>query len=43
MPIPAGVIGYLQMAAVVTLVFMAAKDGSSADLDGTHDSQRIAG
>jgi len=31
------------MAAVVALIFMAAQDGGSADFDGTHDSQRIAG
>jgi len=43
MPIPAGVIGDLQMAAVVALIFMAAKDRGSADLDGAHDSQLIAG
>ena len=43
MPIPAGVIRYLQMAAVVALIFMAAKDRGSAYLDGAHDSQIIAG
>ena len=31
------------MAAVVTLIFMAAQDRGSTDLDGTHDSQRMAG
>jgi hypothetical protein len=31
------------MAAVVALIFMAAQDGGSAELDGAHDSQRIAG
>ncbi len=31
------------MAAVVTLIFMAAQDRGSAELDGAHDSQRIAG
>jgi hypothetical protein len=31
------------MAAVVALIFMAAQDPGSADLDGAHDSQRIAG
>jgi len=31
------------MAAVVALIFMASKDRSSADLNGTHDSQLIAG
>ncbi len=43
MPIPAGVIRYLQMAAMVTLIPMATKDCGSADLDGAHGSQRIAG
>jgi hypothetical protein len=43
MPIPAGVIGDLQMAAVIALIFMAAQDRGSADLDGAHNSQRIAG
>jgi hypothetical protein len=38
MPIPAGVIRDLQMAAVVALIFMAAQDRGSAYLDGTHDS-----
>jgi len=38
MSIPAGVIGYLHMTAVVAFVLMAAQDGGSADLDGTHDS-----
>jgi hypothetical protein len=31
------------MAAVVALIFMAAKDRGSTYLDGTHDSQLIAG
>ncbi len=31
------------MAAVVALIFMAAQDRGSADLDGAHDSQRIMG
>ena len=31
------------MAAVVALIFMASQDRSSTDLDGAHDSQRIAG
>ena len=31
------------MAAVVTLVLMATQGSGSADLDGAHDSQRIAG
>jgi hypothetical protein len=43
MPIPAGVIRYLQMAAVVTLILMAAKDRGPAYLDGAHDPQIIAG
>src|SRR4030042_6256621 len=43
MPIPAGVIRYLQMAAVVALILMAAKDRGSAYLDGAHDPQIIAG
>ena len=43
MPIPAGVIRDLQMAAVVTLILMAAQNRGSADLDGTHNSQLISG
>ena len=43
MPIPAGVIRYLQMAAVVALILMAAKDSGSAYLDGAHDPPIIAG
>jgi hypothetical protein len=43
MPISAGVIGDLQMAAVIALIFMASQDCGSADLDGMHDSQHIAG
>ena len=43
MPIPARVIRYLQMAAVVALILMAAKDSGSAYLDGAHDPQMIAG
>jgi len=31
------------MTAVVASVFMPSQDRGSADLDGTHDSQRIAG
>jgi len=31
------------MAAVVALVLMAAKDSGSADLDGAHDTQMVAG
>jgi hypothetical protein len=38
MSIPAGVIGYFHMTAVIAFVLMAAQDCSSADLDGTHDS-----
>ena len=43
MPIPAGVIGDQQMAAVVALIFMASQGCGSADLDGTHGSQHMAG
>jgi len=43
MSISAGVIGDLQMATVVALIFMASQDCGSADLDGPHDSQGIAG
>src|SRR5208337_1656559 len=42
-PVPAGVIRYLQMAAVVALILMAAKGSGSAYLDGMHDPQMIAG
>ena len=42
MPIPAGVIGDLQMAAVVALIPMAAQECGSAYLDGAHDPQMIA-
>jgi hypothetical protein len=38
MPVPAGVIRYLQMAAVIALILMAAKDRGSTYLDGAHDS-----
>jgi hypothetical protein len=31
------------MAAVLALIFMAAQGRGSAELDGAHDSQRIAG
>ncbi len=41
MPIPAGVIRYLQMAAVVALIPMAAQECGSAYLDGAHDPQMI--
>jgi hypothetical protein len=43
MSVPAGVIRYLQMAAVVALILMAAEDSGSADLDGAHDPPIIAG
>jgi len=43
MPVPAGVIRYLQMAAVIALILMAAQDSGSAYLDGAHDPQMIAG
>jgi hypothetical protein len=42
-PVPAGVIRYLKMAAVVALVLMAAKGSGSAYLDGAHDPQMITG
>jgi hypothetical protein len=42
-PVPAGVIRYLQMAAVVALVLMAAQGSAPAYLDGTHDPQMIEG
>ena len=42
-PVSTGVIKYLQMAAVVALILMAAQDRGSADLDGSHDPQMIAG
>jgi hypothetical protein len=35
-PIPAGVIRYLQVTAVVALILMTAQGSGSADLDGTH-------
>ena len=41
MPVPAGVIRYLQMSAVITLILMAAQDRCSAYLDGAHDPQMI--
>jgi len=43
MPVPAGVIRYFQMAAVVALILMATKDSGSAYLDGAHDPPIIAG
>jgi len=42
MPIPAGVIRYLQMAALVTLIFMTAQECGSAYFDGAHDPQMMA-
>jgi hypothetical protein len=42
MPVPAGVIRYLQMAAVIALILMTAQDRGSAELDGVHDPQMIA-
>ena len=43
MPIPAGVIRYLQMATVVAPIPMATQESGSAYLDGAHDPQMIAG
>jgi hypothetical protein len=43
MSIPAGVIRDFQMAAVVALIFMTTQGRGSADLDGAHDPQMIAG
>jgi len=43
MPIPAGVIRYLHMTAMVALIPMAAKGSGSAYLDGVYDPQMIAG
>jgi hypothetical protein len=40
-PVPAGVIRYLQMAAVVALVLVTTQGSRSADLDSTHDPQMI--
>jgi hypothetical protein len=42
-PVPAGVIRYLQMAAVIALILMTAQDRGSAELNGVHDPQMIAG
>jgi len=42
-PVPAGVIRYLQMAAMIALILMAAKDRGSAYLDGAHDPQMVTG
>jgi hypothetical protein len=43
MPIPAGVIGDLQMATMVALIFMATQGCGSAYLNGAHDPQMITG
>ena len=43
MSVPAGVIGYFQVAAVIALILMAAQGSGSAYLDGAHDPQMIAG
>ncbi len=43
MPVAAGVVGYLQMAAVVTLILMASQGSGSAYLEGAHDPQMMAG
>lgn len=43
MPIPAGVIRYFHMTAMVALIFMATQGSGSADLDGAHDPQMIVG
>ena len=43
MPIPAGVIRYLHMTAVVALVPMATQESGSAYLNGAHDSKLLAG
>jgi hypothetical protein len=43
MPIPAGVIRYLQVPTVVAPIFMAAQDRGSAYLDGVHDPKLLAG
>jgi hypothetical protein len=43
MPVPAGVIRYLQMAAVIALILMTAQDRGSAELNGAHNPQMIAG
>src|SRR5208337_2854341 len=39
MPVPAGVVRYLQMSAVVALVLMTAQGSRSTGLDGTHDPE----
>src|SRR5512136_2070480 len=43
MSVPAGVIRYFQMTAVVALIPMAAQGSGSAYLDGAHDPPMIAG
>jgi len=43
MPVPAGVIRYHQMAAVIAFILMTTQDRCSAELDGVHDPQMIAG
>src|SRR4030043_1045556 len=43
MPIPAGVIRYLHMTAMVALIPRRARGSGSAYLDGAHDPQMIAG
>ena len=42
-PIPARVIRYRQMAAVIALILMTTKGSGSACLDGAHNPQMIAG
>ena len=41
-PVPAGVVRYLQMSAVVALVLMTAQGSRSTGLDGAHNPQMIA-
>jgi hypothetical protein len=43
MPVPAGVVRYDQVSAVVALVPVAAQGRCPADLDGVHDPQMITG
>jgi len=43
MPVPAGVIRYLQMSAAIALILMPAEDRGSAYLYGAHDPPIIAG
>jgi hypothetical protein len=40
-PVPAGVVRYLQMAAVIALILMTAQDRCSAELNGAHNPQMI--